>query len=294
MPRTKSLRRYSGLLFAGALLVSGCGRGIWVMDPAGPVGRIEKQLIDLSTILVLIVVIPVIALFAYIVYRYRDRPGNKAPYSPHWSDNTALEVIWWSIPIVIVSILGTATVKDTYALTHPPERSARPLTIEVTSLDWKWLFEYPGQHIATVNYCTIPANRPIQFILTSNAPMNSFWVPQLGGQEYTMPGMAMRLWLQADRTGVFYGHGANFTGRGFAHMQFDVVAKRPADFERWVQSVRRSAPPLTLTGYHSLTQQSILPKLSYSSYPVGEFRKNLAKAGGMYSKRDMSMVHTYE
>ena len=294
MPPTRHLRKYSILLFAAVLLVSGCGQGVWVMDPVGPVGRVEKQLIELSIVLVLIVVIPVIALLAYIVYRYRDRPGNNAPYNPHWSDSTALEVVWWSIPIIIVSILGTATVKDTYALTHPPERNTRPLTVEVTSLDWKWLFEYPEQHIATVNYCTIPTNRPIQFVLTANAPMNSFWVPQLGGQEYTMPGMAMRLWLQADRIGVFYGHGANFTGRGFAHMQFDVIAKRSADFDRWAQSVKRSAPPLTLTGYRSLARQSLMPKMSYSSYPIGEFRKNFVKEGGMYAKRDLSLVKTYE
>ncbi|MCL6593543.1 MAG: cytochrome c oxidase subunit II, partial [Alicyclobacillus sp.] len=220
-----------------ALLLSGCSPQYVVLNPAGPVGREELHLIELSFALVMIVVIPVLILLFYIVWRYRDRPDNKAPYKPEWSESKALETVWWAIPIVIVGVLGFYTGKTTFALVQPPETDTQPLTVQVTSLDWKWLFQYPGQNVATVNYVEIPVGVPIQFELTADAPMNSFWVPQLGGQEYTMPGMAMRLWLQADKPGTYYGTGANFTGEGFAHMQFQVVAVPQAQFDAWVKQV---------------------------------------------------------
>ncbi|MCL6446225.1 MAG: cytochrome c oxidase subunit II, partial [Alicyclobacillus sp.] len=177
------------LMLATILFTSGCGERYLILQPVGPVGRIEERLINLSILLVIIIVVPVILLLWYIVRRYRDVPGNTAPYQPEWSESTKLEVVWWAIPIVIVAILSAETARDTFALTRPPEQNGTPLTVQVTSLDYKWLFQYPDQNVATVNYCMIPTNRTIQFILTSNSPMNSFWVPQLGGQEYTMPGM---------------------------------------------------------------------------------------------------------
>ncbi|MEK1829528.1 cytochrome c oxidase subunit II transmembrane domain-containing protein [Priestia megaterium] len=137
----------------------------------------EYQLIIFSIILCTIVVIPVLGLLVYIVLRYRDKPGNKAPYRPDWDDSKRLEFIWWGIPIIIIGILGFATAKTTYDLVDPPKRDVKPLTIEVTSLDWKWLFQYPDQDIATVNYVNIPKDVPVQFVLTSDAPMNSFWYP---------------------------------------------------------------------------------------------------------------------
>ncbi|GMA51163.1 quinol oxidase subunit 2 [Alicyclobacillus contaminans] len=280
----------SGLL-ASLLLATGCGRNI-VLHPAGPVGRSEAHLIYLSIILVLIVVVPVIVLMMFIVMRYRDKPGNKAAYKPEWSENRALEVIWWAIPIVIIGILGAATAKETYSLTKPPEQNTTPYTVEVTSLNWKWLFQYPDKNIATVNYCVIPTGRPIQFVLTANAPMNSFWVPELGGQEYTMPGMAMRLWLQADKPGTYYGHGANFTGEGFANMQFDVIAKSQSDFEAWENQVKQTAPPLTETGYKNLTNPSVVSKASYSSYPANSFMDTVMENGGKYMSQTMSTMQS--
>ncbi|MCL6518171.1 MAG: cytochrome c oxidase subunit II, partial [Alicyclobacillus sp.] len=178
-----------------AVLATGCSDKVMMFAPAGPVARREMNLIIISMVLTALVVIPVILLMWYIVHRYRNRPDNDAPYDLEWSESKTLEIIWWAVPIVIVGVLGAFTARDTFALVHPPEKVKTPLTVEVTSLDWKWLFQYPELGIATVNYCEIPAGRPVQFVLTSNAPINSFWVPQLGGQEYTMPGMAMRLWL---------------------------------------------------------------------------------------------------
>jgi cytochrome aa3-600 menaquinol oxidase subunit 2 len=283
MPQLSTIRRAASTVFMGVALMflaSGCSP--MVLTPAGPVGQEEKHLIILSTILVLIVIIPVILLLAFIVTRYRDKPGNTAPYKPEWDNNVTLEVIWWGIPILIIGILSFATAKTIFALTKPPEHSAKPLTIDVISLNWKWFFEYPDQKIATVNYAVIPTGRPVQFILTADSPMNSFWVPQLGGQEYTMPGMAMRLWLQADKSGTYYGHGANFTGTGFAHDQFNVISKPETDFNTWAKQVRDSNNPLTMAGFKQLQQPSLVKQMQFSAFPAGLFHSTVMKYGGMY------------
>ncbi|MCL6446198.1 MAG: ubiquinol oxidase subunit II [Alicyclobacillus sp.] len=270
------------MALATTLLVTGCGPQYMVLDPAGPVGREEMHLIVLSTVLIAIVVIPVLALLVYIVWRYRDKPDNKADYRPTWADSKTLEFVWWGIPIVIVGVLSVFTAKTTFALVRPPENNVKPITIQVTSLDWKWLFQYPGQKIATVNYAEIPVGVPVQFELTSDAPMNSFWVPQLGGQEYTMPGMSMRLWLEADKAGSYYGHGANFTGKGFAHMNFTVNAVSQQQFDAWVKQVKATAPALTKSGYAKLKQPSVVGKLQYSSFPPGLFSATVWADGGRY------------
>lgn len=284
LKQAKSLQQKTGLLLAAvtALFLSGCGPEYLVLHPAGPVAREELNLIVLSAILVLVVVVPVLALLAFIVWRYRDKPGNHAPYKPEWSESRVLEFVWWGIPIVIVGVLSIYTAKTTFALARPPESNVKPLTIQVTSLNWKWLFQYPDQHIATVNYCEIPTGVPVQFVLTSDAPMNSFWVPQLGGQEYTMPGMAMRLWLQADQPGTYYGHGANFTGKGFAHMSFQVIAKPQSEFDKWVEQVKTNSPALTLAGYEELKKPGVMGTASFSSFPPGLFENVVWVNGGRY------------
>ena len=267
------------------MMLSGCGGKFIVLDPKGPVGEEEKHLILLTTLLIAIIVIPVIALLIYIVYRYRDTPHNTARYRPKWGDNKYLEIIWWGVPIIITMFMAYFTVITIFSLVKPPTTEVKPLTIQVTSLDWKWLFQYPEQHISTVNYVDIPAGRPVQFILTSDAPMNSFWVPQLGGQEYTMPGMAMRLWLQANETGKYFGTGANFTGEGFAHMQFDVVAKTDADFNSWVNKVKTTAKPMDMTIYNKLKVPGLTNQQTYSSYPPHIFNRTLRKNGDHHLER---------
>ncbi|WP_245739700.1 cytochrome c oxidase subunit II [Thermoflavimicrobium dichotomicum] len=267
--------------FVLLFLLPGCSDRFVLLDPAGPVAQTEYRNIMLTMVLSAIVAIPVLAIMVYVVYRYRDRPENQAPYTPNWDDSKILEVIWWGIPILIVAILGVYTVRDTFSLTRPPS-DQKPVTIQVVSLDWKWMFFYPESNISTVNYVEIPTGVPVQFVLTADAPMNSFWVPQLGGQVYTMPGMEMYLWLQADRSGVYEGKGANFTGKGFAHMNFQVVAKPKSEFEAWVKSVKRSAPPLTNEKYNQLVKPSIANKQLYSSYPTSLYKDIVNKNGGMY------------
>jgi cytochrome aa3-600 menaquinol oxidase subunit 2 len=268
--------------FVTMLMLAGCSSKFVVLDPKGPVAETQNRLIILSAVLCAIVIIPVLAILVFIVWRYRDKPDNKAPYRPDWHDSKLLETIWWGIPIIIIGILGAYTARDTFALAKPPVSDTTPITIQVTSLDWKWLFTYPDQKIATVNYVQIPAGVPVHFQLTSDAPMNSFWVPELGGQEYTMPGMAMQLWLQADKPGLFYGTGANFSGKDFAHMRFDVEAKPQAEFNQWVDNVKKTAQPLTQDGYAQLSKPGTSEKTLYSAYPDGLFNEIVNKNGGMY------------
>jgi cytochrome aa3-600 menaquinol oxidase subunit 2 len=275
--------KFSILGLWGTVLLAGCDRSKYiVLDPKGPVGQQELDLIIISVILCAVIIIPVLAIFAYILIRYRDRPGNKAPYQPEWADSKVLEVVWWGIPVVIIAILGVYTAKTTINLTKPPVKDVKPVVVQVTSLDWKWLFTYPGQKVATVNYAVIPAGVPIQFVLTSDAPMNSFWVPQLGGQEYSMPGMSMGLWLQADKVGNYFGSGANFTGRGFAHMQFRVKAVSQADFNKWAAGLKKSSPALTKAGYADLSKPGNVKELSFSSYPENLYENIVNKNGGIY------------
>lgn len=262
------------------LVLSGCSKNYVVLNPHGPVAKSEYDLIILTTILIAIIVVPVMLIMFWIVYRYRDSPNNKAPYEPDWDESKILEFIWWGVPIIITAFLAFYTGKAIFSLVKPPPTSDRtPVTIQVTNLDWKWLFQYPDQKVATVNYVEIPAGVPVQFVLTSDAPMNSFWVPELGGQEYTMPGMAMRLWLQADKPGTYFGSGAHFSGEQFAHMRFNVVAASQTDFNSWVKKIKQTAPPMTQDMYLALKQPGIAKPTSYSSYPAGSFEKTVKKNG---------------
>ncbi|TBL71048.1 ubiquinol oxidase subunit II [Paenibacillus thalictri] len=265
-------------------LVSGCGEQIIVLDPKGPIGQSQKDLIYFSSILCAVILVPVLILTAYIVWRYRDKPENKAAYQPNWSHSTTMEIVWWGIPIIVIIILAITTARYTHHLepSKPIESAQKPVVIQATSLDWKWLFTYPELGIATVNSIQIPEGVPIKFELTSDAPMNSFWIPQLGGQMYTMSGMAMTLFLQADEPGTYFGSGANFSGEHFADMRFDVKATSQADFDAWVQQIKKSSPGLTMETYDALAKPGKSVKQYYSSFPEGLFNKIVTKyaAGG--------------
>lgn len=264
------------LLFAA--LLSGCGDAM-VLDPKGPIGAAQKDLIWISAILCGVILVPVLALTAFIVFRYRDTAGNTATYRPNWSHNTALETIWWIIPIVIIAILAVVTVRYTHELepSKPLVSEKEELVVQVTSLDWKWLFQYPEQGIATVNYLYIPEGVPIRFELTSDAPMNSFWIPQLGGQIYTMSGMAMTLYLQADEPDTYYGSGANFSGKHFADMKFYATAVPEDEFDAWVEEIRATSPELTREGYEALAQKGTTHVQSFSAIPEGLFADIVTK-----------------
>lgn len=258
-----------------ALTLSGCGEQFIVLDPKGPIGESQKDLIYISTILCSVVIVPVLILTAVIVWRYRDKPGSKASYKPNWEHSTKLEITWWGIPIVIILILAIVTVRYTYLL-EPSKALAsdkKPITIQVTSMDWKWLFKYPEEGIATVNYIKIPEDVPVKFQLTSDTAMNSFWIPQLGGQLYSMSGMAMTLHLQADEQGSYFGSGANFNGKEFAQMTFTADATSEEEYKSWIEEVKSTSPALTMEGYEKLTEPGASEVMLFSSFPEGLFEK---------------------
>lgn len=267
-----------GVLLLGLLTLTGCSE-MMVLDPKGPIGAAQKDLILITMVLCGIILVPVLSLTAFIAFRYRDKPNNKAPYKPNWSHNTTMELVWWSIPIVIIAILAVITVQYTHNLepSKPIVSEKEELTIQVTSLDWKWLFQYPEQDIATVNYLYIPTDRPIRFELTSDAPMNSFWIPQLGGQIYTMSGMAMTLYLQADEPGTYYGSGANFTGEYFADMTFYTTAVSEEEFNEWAAQIKEEEQPLTWQDYEKLVEPGTSQPHAYSGLPPNLFMDTVTK-----------------
>ncbi|WP_425457029.1 ubiquinol oxidase subunit II [Cohnella terricola] len=277
----KRLRRLTAVLslIAMTIMMTGCTDKIVVLNPKGEIGKHQLDLIIISSVLCLVVLVPVLILAFYIAWKYKHRPGKDTKYSPKWEHSTKLETIWWGIPIVVIAILGIITVKYTHMLepSKPLKHEAKPLVIEVTSLDWKWLFQYPEQGIATVNYVEFPANVPIEFRLTSDAPMNSFWIPQLGGQIYTMSGMAMKLHLIADEPGSYMGSGANFSGKDFGKMQFTANATSQEEFDGWVQQIKGSSPALTTEGYLQLAEPGVSDLQSFSSIPEGLFQKIVTK-----------------
>lgn len=243
------------VILLGSVLLH--GNTVALLDPRGIIALRERTLIITAVVLGLCVVLPVLALTFFIAWKYRA--GNtKAPYVPDSHHSAFFELTWWAIPASVVIILAVITWKDTHALDpyKPLETSVKPLTIQVVSLRWKWLFLYPQQHIATVNFVQFPARVPINFALTSDASMNSFWIPQLGGQIYTMAGMQTQLHLMADAPGDYHGSAAEISGRGFSGMNFIAKASSQADFDAWIQSVKQSSNVLGLAEYNKLEEPS--------------------------------------
>jgi cytochrome o ubiquinol oxidase subunit II len=249
----------SAIRLEGAVLHNPFTIHAGVLDPQGPIGAQQREILFNATAIMLAVIVPVIILT--LVFAWWFRAGNsRARRSPDWSYSGALEVIVWSIPALVVLFLGGVGWIGAHDLDPPRaiKADAAPVDIGVVSLDWKWLFIYPAQGIASVNRLTIPAGTPIHFRLTSGSVMNSFFVPQLGSQIYTMGGMTTRLNLLADRPGTYPGLSAQFSGNGFSNMHFDVVAL-PADrFDAWVKETRGAGGTLDRDAYKELARPNSL------------------------------------
>jgi len=228
-----------------------------VLQPAGPVAEKERNLIIFCVVISAIVVIPVFAMLGLFAWRYREGNHN-ATYSPDLGGSALAEVVWWLVPTAIIVIISVVTWRSTYALDpFKPLPSNKPtLHIQVVALDWKWLFIYPGQNVASINEAAVPVNTPVDFELTSDTVMNSFWDPQLGGQMYAMPGMETQLNLEASKLGSFHGLSANINGDGFAGMTFTVKSMQQNGFNRWVTAAKHSGRSLTSSQYASLARPS--------------------------------------
>lgn len=252
MRKMKSLNLLmKGLLLSLMTLLAGCEGG--VLDPKGQIGADEKHLIIIATILMLLVVVPVIVMTLFFAWRYRAS-NTKATYTPKWAHSGKIEFTVWAIPCAIILILGVIIWETTHALDpyKPLEHEKDHLTVEVVSLDWKWLFIYPELNIATVNELAIPVDTPIAFKLTSESVMNSFFIPQLGTQVYAMAAMQTKLHLIADETGVMDGISANYSGAGFTGMKFKVLSETQQDFDKWVETVRAANASLDTATYDKL------------------------------------------
>ncbi|MBB3908229.1 cytochrome aa3 quinol oxidase subunit II [Anoxybacillus rupiensis] len=246
------------------LLLSGCSENMLVMRPKGPVAKTQYDLILWSIGFMLLIIVVVFVLFTVVLIRYREKPGMEN-YEPEEEGNTLLEIVWTAIPILIVTALAIPTVKATFALEKPTKEKVEPITIHVTAANWKWIFSYPDQNIETVNYVNIPVDVPVKFKLTSVGPMNSFWVPQLGGQKYAMDGMETELFLEADEPGSYMGRSANFSGEGFTHMEFEVVAQTQKEFNKWVKEAQSTAPKLSETKYETILKPGLVGRMTFSN-----------------------------
>lgn len=264
------------LFFLLLTALSGCQSG--VLAPKGKIAADELRLAVFAIGLMLTVVIPVIGMALWFAWRYRE--SRRAQYTPEWKDSLLLETIWWGIPCLIIVILAVVTWKTTHLL--DPYKALNPLTknpsnkpvkVEVVSLDWKWLFIYPEYKIATLNYLRIPAGVPVDFRITAASPMNSFLVPQLGGQIYAMTGMITRLHLMADAPGLYRGLATNYTGIGFAGMHFTVESTSSENFINWVKTVKNAPKQLDSTVFwdHLVLKSTNDPVVYFGEVEKGLF-----------------------
>jgi cytochrome o ubiquinol oxidase subunit 2 len=255
----------------GAATLGGCNGG--VLDPKGPIAAAERQILFNSLGIMLAIVIPTILATVGVAWWFRAS-NKRARYMPEFAYSGRLEILVWSIPAMTVLLVGGVAWVGAHDLDprKPLASTVKPVSIQVVSLDWKWLFIYPDQGIASVNRLTIPAGTPIRFDLTSAGVMNSFFVPQLGSQIYTMSGMATHLQLQADHPGSYPGLSAQFSGDGFSDMRFTVEAVPPRQFDQWVTTAGNGGPVLDAQAYAELARpsQAIAP-FTYRAVAPGLF-----------------------
>src|ERR1700730_1942690 len=252
-PRAFAMWLRAIAMTSAAMLMASCNEG--GRDPQGPVGKAERVILFDSTAIMLAVVIPVILLTLVFAWWFRAR-NKRARYRPDWEYSGRIEMIIWSIPALIVLFLGGIAWTGSHDLDPPLPLadSTAPLEIEVISLDWRWLFIYPQEGIASLNRLVVPAGVPLRFRLTSTTVMNSFFVPQLGSQIYTMPNMVTRLNLQADQPGTYEGLSAQFSGDGFSDMRFDLVSTEAEAFKDWVNTTKTQGGVLDETTFEELVK----------------------------------------
>ena len=255
----------TGLLIAAMAGLAGCDKAV-VLRPAGDVAAQQGHLVITATLLMLVIIVPVILLTLFFAWKYRQ-DNNDATYDPDWHHSTMLELVIWTIPLLIVIALGALTWIGTHKLDpyRPLDRidstralpaDAKPLEVRVVALDWKWLFLYPEQGIATVNELAAPVNRPILFKLTASSTMNAFYVPDLAGMIYVMPGMQTELNAVINQPGVFQGMSSHYSGTGFSGMTFKFHGLSDEDFAQWVEKARAEGKTLDRAAYRQLAKPS--------------------------------------
>jgi len=296
------LKRLSFLVLLPLVaLLSGCNA--IVLNPSGDVAIQQRDLVIISTVLMLIIIIPVIALTVLFAWRYRHS-NTAAEYDPDWDHSTQLELVIWAAPLLIIICLGALTWMGTHLL-DPYRRIARiapdlpivedttPLRVDVVALDWKWLFIYPDYGVATVNEMAAPVNRPIDFRITASSVMNSFFVPALAGQIYAMPGMQTKLHAVMNAPGTYQGFSANYSGAGFSGMRFTFLSGSDDDFSKWVAGVKAAGGTLNREAYLDLEKPSEnVPVRRYGTVEPGLFNAilNMCVEPGKMCMNEMSSI----
>ncbi|MCL6740448.1 ubiquinol oxidase subunit II [Sphingomonas sp. RB56-2] len=261
----------AALLAPFVVLLSACDRGI--LDPVGPVGSAEKTILINSTAIMLAIIIPTMVATVAVAWWFR-RGNDKAEYLPEWEYSGAIEMVVWGIPLLTIMLLGGITWISSHDLepSKPLVSDKPPLKVEVVSLDWKWLFIYPDQGIATVNKLVVPANTPVSYRLTSATVWNVFFVPQFGTMIYTMPRMTTQLNLQADRQGVYDGLSAHFSGDGFPGMEFKAEVLPADQFAMWAQGAHGQGGALDAASFAELSKPtSYVKPITYGAVAPGLF-----------------------
>ncbi|MEM9438967.1 MAG: ubiquinol oxidase subunit II [Pseudomonadota bacterium] len=260
------------LLFLATIgFLAGCD--LVVMNPSGDVAAQQADLIIYSTVLMLIVIVPVMALTVFFAIRYRAS-NTKATYEPDWDHSISLEIVVWSVPLAIIICLAGLTWVATHRLNpydplrrisaeQPVDPAVEPLVVQVVALDWKWLFIYPEQGIATVNEAATIVDRPVEFQLTSATVMNSFYVPAMAGQIYAMAGMQTELNAVLNEAGSYNGFSANYSGAGFSHMRFKMHAFDEQGFSEWVEAVDATSEILDQEAFITLEAKSVDHPVTY-------------------------------
>lgn len=259
------------MLLPVVLLLGGCH--LVLLDPAGHVARQQSDIMLSTTALIALIIVPVMIAIAVVAWRYRAS-NKKADYQADWDHSSRLELLVWAAPLAIIIAIGSISWIGTHQLdpyrpldrvnkNQPVTADTNTLEVEVVSLPWKWLFFYPQYGVATVNELAAPVDRPIHFDLTSAAMMDSFFVPDLAGMIYTMPGMQTQLNAVINKPGVYKGMSANYSGKGFTDMRFKFHGLSEADFEAWVAKVRAGGDPLDRAAYDQLREPSRADPVHY-------------------------------
>ena len=269
MQATRRLAKGSTAV-AACLMLSACGG---VLDPQGPVGRANRSILIDSVVIMLLIVVPTILAVVGTAWWFRAS-NTKAKFRPDWAYSGRLEMITWSIPVMVILFLGGITWIGAHDLepSKPLVSKVKAVDVEVISLDWKWLFIYPEQGLASVNELTVPVGTPVHFHITSASVMNTFFIPQLGSMIYAMNGMATQLFLQGDKVGVYHGQSSHYSGDGFSDMYFNVNVVSSADYAKWATQAKSSGPTLDRASYTELAKQSLKVKpFTYRSVEPGIF-----------------------
>ena len=277
-PQSQIKRRSAAALLPLLLLLAGCDRA--VLNPAGDIARQQRDIILVSTGLMLLIIVPVLILIVVFAWRYRQ--GGRGTYDPQFDHSTSLELAIWSAPLLIIIALGALTWSSTHLLDPfrplASQKERPPLVVQVVSLDWKWLFIYPEEGIATVNELALPVGRPVRLDITSSNMMNTFYAPTLAGMIYAMPGMQSQLHAVLDRPVDSEGFSANYSGAGFSDMRFKLTGLDDAGFAAWVTAARGGAARLELATYRELLVPSErVPAMRFAGVDGDLYRRILER-----------------